>query len=194
MRRNLKGKAAASKKQPGNSSATPTPTEDEQERSIWKLPWANALNFFGPAPGRSTPSPNPSRGPLKSGELLQQEASDLWDKAYNELPSKYKQSLEHDTDSDKSEMLEDLLGLAMEAKRKNIANQWIFKLGGKEVNMREKAEKLVGWIEKFKEVVTIAVQCDPVHAGLPWAGVRFILTACLSLFIPNASASLVVNY
>ena len=45
--------------------------------------------------------------------------------------------------------------------------------------MREKAVKLVGWIEKFKEVVNIAVQYDPVHAALPWAGVRFILTACL---------------
>ena len=223
MRRSLKGKAAASKKQSGNSSATPTPTEDEQERSIWKLPWGNARNIFGPTPGRSTPSPsltqndsttsiyttntppvttpvhkshkerdaegnsttatppnNPSSGPLKLGELLLQEASDLWTKAYNDLPSECKQDLEDlgNTDSGKPEILETLLELAMEAKRKNIASQWTFKWGDKNINVREKAEKLVGWIEKFKEVVNIAVQYDPVHAALPWAGVRFILTAC----------------
>jgi len=63
----------------------------------------------------------------------------------------------------------------MEAKVENIANQWKLKWGGKEINVREKAEKLVGWITKFKEAVDVAVQFDPVHAALPWAGIRFIL-------------------
>lgn len=31
------------------------------------------------------------------------------------------------------------------------------------------------WIDHFKEVVDVAVQYDPVHAALPWAGVRFLL-------------------
>ena len=44
--------------------------------------------------------------------------------------------------------------------------------------MRETASRLVGWITKFKEIGDIAVQYDPVHAALPWAGVRFILLVC----------------
>ena len=138
------------------------------------------------AEGNSNPAAattnSSSTGPLKLGELLQQEASDLWTKAYNDLPIEYKQELEcvGNTDGGKPEKLEALLELAMEAKRKNVESQWKLKWGGKEINVREKAEKLVGWIEKFKEVVNIAVQYDPVHATLPWAGVRFILIACLS--------------
>ena len=72
----------------------------------------------------------------------------------------------------------------MEAKRENIAGQWKLQLGGTEINVREKVEKLVGWITKFKEVVDIAVQYDPVHAALPWAGVRSILIVCLPHLIP----------
>ena len=239
MPKNSKGKAkAAAPKQ--QISATPTPIENEQERSIRNLPWGNVVSFFGrydtrrstnapiptspvnvtrsditsnpPVPpepkshekrdaegSRTTAkAPNdPNSGPLKLGELLQQEASDVWIKAFNDLPSEYKQGLEYNTDCDKSEKLEALLELAMKAKRKNLASQWTFKWGGKEINVREKAEKLVGWIEKFKEVVNIAVQCDPVHAGLPWAGVTFILTACPSQFTKAYSKSLctpVVNY
>jgi len=129
---------------------------------------------------------NPSSGPLKLGELLRQETNDLWTKAYNELPVEYIQDLEsmgntENTDSDKPEKLEALTKLlekAMEEKKDKIANQWEVKWRGKKINVREKAEKLVGWITKFKEVGDIAVQYDPVHAALPWAGVRFILIAC----------------
>jgi len=126
---------------------------------------------------------SPSRGLLRLNEALQQEASDLWAKAYNKLPIECKQDLEHvdntySSEPEKLEALKQLLEHAMEAKGKNIASQWKLKWGGKEVNVREKAERLVGWITRFKEVVDIAVQYDPVHAALPWAGVRLILNAC----------------
>jgi len=35
--------------------------------------------------------------------------------------------------------------------------------------------KIVKWIDIFKQVGDAAVQYDPVHAALPWAGVRFLL-------------------
>jgi hypothetical protein len=38
--------------------------------------------------------------------------------------------------------------------------------------------KLVKWIDLFKQVGDVAVQYDPVHAVLPWAGVRFLLQVC----------------
>jgi ankyrin repeat domain-containing protein 50 len=41
--------------------------------------------------------------------------------------------------------------------------------------MRDVAEKVIVWINKFKEIGDIAVSSDPVHAALPWAGVRFLL-------------------
>ena len=56
-----------------------------------------------------------------------------------------------------------------------MARGMMFKWGEKEIDMQGTADRLVGWITKFKEIGDIAVQYDPVHAALPWAGVRFIL-------------------
>lgn len=36
-------------------------------------------------------------------------------------------------------------------------------------------DKVVNWIDIFKQIGDVAVQNDPVHAALPLAGVRFIL-------------------
>lgn len=41
--------------------------------------------------------------------------------------------------------------------------------------MQGTADRLVGWIMKFKELGDIAIQYDPVHTAVPWAGVRLIL-------------------
>ena len=36
-------------------------------------------------------------------------------------------------------------------------------------------DKIAGYINKFKETADVVVQYDPVHAALPWAGVRLLL-------------------
>ena len=171
----------------------PSPANFTQNSTITSMHTANALEVplvhisheeldVGDNDTAAAAPNNPRKG---LHELLQLDAGTLWIKAYNELPTEYKQDLEcvNNTDSDKPEKLEvlkQLLEHAMEARRTNIASQWKLKWGDKEINVREKAEKLVGWIVKFKEVVDVAVQYDPVHAALPWAGVRFILTVCPS--------------
>jgi len=56
-----------------------------------------------------------------------------------------------------------------------MANRLRLKWGGREIDVQERAGRLVSWLAKFREVGDIAMQYDPVHAALPWAGVRFIL-------------------
>jgi hypothetical protein len=63
-----------------------------------------------------------------------------------------------------------------------------FKFGGKTFVVRDLADKILSWVEKFKEIGDIAVQYDPGHAALPWAGVRLILQACLP-FIERQAGS-----
>ena len=41
--------------------------------------------------------------------------------------------------------------------------------------MRDIFEKIIVWVDKFKALGDVAVQYDPAHASLPWAGVRFLL-------------------
>ncbi|MCJ1397809.1 hypothetical protein MMC11_001005 [Xylographa trunciseda] len=47
--------------------------------------------------------------------------------------------------------------------------------GGRRILLRDVTEKIIIWIQKFKEIGDIAINFDPVHAALPWAGVRFLL-------------------
>jgi len=56
-----------------------------------------------------------------------------------------------------------------------LKGRWKLKKGNKEVIIRDQLEKVVLWVEIFKEVGDNAIQCDPAHAALPWAGVRFFL-------------------
>lgn len=57
-----------------------------------------------------------------------------------------------------------------------LKRRWkITKPNGDAIIVRNVVEKIVKWINKFKEVGDVAVQYDPSHASLPWAGVRFLL-------------------
>jgi hypothetical protein len=39
---------------------------------------------------------------------------------------------------------------------------------------------MLSFIDKFKEAGDVAVSFDPVHAALPWAGIRFVLQVGLT--------------
>ncbi|KAI5813147.1 hypothetical protein BZA77DRAFT_346624 [Pyronema omphalodes] len=43
-----------------------------------------------------------------------------------------------------------------------------------------KIDKLLNWIDKFKEIGDIVVQYDPAHAALPWAAFRLLLNICVA--------------
>jgi hypothetical protein len=53
--------------------------------------------------------------------------------------------------------------------------RWRFELHGRKIIMRDVVHKVVKWLDLFKQVGDVAVQYDPGHAALPWAGVRFML-------------------
>lgn len=46
---------------------------------------------------------------------------------------------------------------------------------GRPVILREEADKVIVWLDRFKAVGDIAMNADPIHAGLPWAGIRLLL-------------------
>ncbi|KAJ9292711.1 hypothetical protein DTO271G3_8525 [Paecilomyces variotii] len=58
--------------------------------------------------------------------------------------------------------------------------QWTFELNGRTISLREQAEKVIQWLDKIKAVGDVAVNVDPIHAGLPWAGIRILLIAVTS--------------
>lgn len=67
---------------------------------------------------------------------------------------------------DKLPLLEQVLAETRGAQDICLQKQW---------KCRPVADKLVGWVEKFISIGNVVVSYDPVHAALPWAGVRILL-------------------
>jgi hypothetical protein len=51
-------------------------------------------------------------------------------------------------------------------------NRWWFRFCDDDIILRNKAAKVLAWLDKFKQVGNVAVNFDPQHAALPWAGMR----------------------
>jgi len=99
----------------------------------------------------------------------------LWAKAVEALSDSDKQHIDFSR-LDKRAVLNDLLNVVEEKKRRCTEQSWKYKKkDGEVVILRDSLEKVIKWVNKFKEVGDEAVQYDPSHAALPWAGVRLVL-------------------
>ncbi|KAG9564180.1 hypothetical protein KCU71_g6183, partial [Aureobasidium melanogenum] len=100
---------------------------------------------------------------------------DYWKLAYDSLEPNIKGTI----DSSMTQTTDVVAAALKAAKKKHelcLKKRWKVKnLHGEAIVVRDVVEKVVKWITKFKEIGDIAVQYDPVHASLPWAGVRFLL-------------------
>ena len=50
---------------------------------------------------------------------------------------------------------------------------------GRQVYLFDQVNKVVQLLDKFKAVGDVVANVDPVHVGLPWAGIRAILEVCI---------------
>ncbi|KAJ5370546.1 uncharacterized protein N7496_006638 [Penicillium cataractarum] len=104
-----------------------------------------------------------------------QKSQSLWDHAVNTVPET-EISLVNFQNPEKRGILEDVLVLAQQRREECLRKRWrIRRKNGTIIILRDVFEKMIVWINKFKEVGDIAVQYDPTHASLPWAGIRMIL-------------------
>ncbi len=99
---------------------------------------------------------------------------DLWEVAFAILAVEDRQSLDF---GKPSQRIIDEVFVAVEDKRRIcMQKRWRYKKSSGEVLiLRDIFEKIVTWVNKFKEVGDAAVQYDPAHAALPWAALRFFL-------------------
>lgn len=110
---------------------------------------------------------------------MSSDSSDLWAAALNTLSEVDRKLVAFDGQQ-RLDVLSDLGQLVGSAKEDSINKRWRFHRpgSGQTVILRDLFSKIVVWIERFKDIGDIVVQYDPVHAALPWAGVRFLLEVC----------------
>lgn len=116
-----------------------------------------------------------------------QTSNDLWQKALDSLDKELKTNLSF-PQSFKHDVLKKALKSAEEKRDLCLRKRWTFERRGKVVILRDVVEKIIRWLEHFRAVGDAAVQYDPGHAALPWAGVRFLLSVGGSDQIQNHGA------
>jgi hypothetical protein len=115
------------------------------------------------------------------------QSADLWEKAYTQLSQnpkhkdllvKYEAILE---ESSPPQVSSDSFPRKMETSVQRQVDvmkkkQWTLQWNQKPIVIREQAERIVKFIQTFSSLGTAIAQIDPVHIGIPWAGVCAILT------------------
>ena len=115
---------------------------------------------------------------------------DLWKEAFERLRSRdmklvqryegvMAKAIVDQADGDTQTIIQSVL----RSQRANILRkQWRFHLGGKSIVVNTQIDRIIKIVKAFRDVGTIASNADPVHAGLPWAGVCMLLTVSLLVF------------
>jgi hypothetical protein len=78
------------------------------------------------------------------------------------------------------EAIDSTLGAADTKLQQCVNNKWEVKVGNKIIPLRDKADKVIVFIHKFKDLGTVLASLGRVHAGLPWAAVCALLEIAIA--------------
>ncbi|KAH0536560.1 hypothetical protein FGG08_006568 [Glutinoglossum americanum] len=109
----------------------------------------------------------------------------LWDIAVQKLNPEDRQHIDFDCPpgSKKLLVLDQLRSAAEEKKNLCLAKRWKYsKKNGETIVLRDVIDKIISWLDKFIRIGDCAVQYDPIHAALPWAGVRVLLQVEFTIY------------
>lgn len=109
---------------------------------------------------------------------LDSSSKSLWDIAVQKLSPEDRQHIDFNCPKapQKLLVLDQLRCAAEEKKNLCLAKRWKYsKKNGETIILRDVIDKIITWIDKFIRIGDCAVQYDPIHAALPWAGVRLLL-------------------
>ncbi|KAJ5395554.1 uncharacterized protein N7487_009857 [Penicillium crustosum] len=102
----------------------------------------------------------------------------LWAEAYSRLSNKEQEVIARSLTADRGDivLIPEILLRDVRVKREICDKKsWTFRCGDRTVQLRDTAGKVLDWLDKFKAAGDIASNVDPLHAGVPWAGIRFLI-------------------
>lgn len=106
--------------------------------------------------------------------IVQNPEPSLWEQAFKKLSERDRKTL-----SFPGTAQQDTLERILEATRKSrdVCREKgaKFTLAGRVIIVRDVADKIIAWVDKFKAIGDIIAQYDAGNAALPWAAVRFLL-------------------
>ena len=132
--------------------------------------------------GRSSPTPpttsalapTPHQLTLSEPQIDQQ----FWDEVLELLAPQHRPPIREYTCGgvhDVASTLDGVYAAAADKKRQCEARRWTYTFRGKTIRLSDAVDSITSFLDRFKAVGDVAVNADPIHAGLPWAGIRLIL-------------------
>lgn len=112
---------------------------------------------------------------LTGGQSHGKPVKNLWSVALDRLSMEDRAAISGIGSDLKLDILQHLYKAAEKKRNDCEARGWKIEFNGQQIILREVAAKIIFWIDKFKQIGDMAVNFDPVHASLPWAGIRFFL-------------------
>ena len=168
-----KWKADASKSTPKTptSQTYPLRTAQEWENSANSVV-VTAIRIREDTPKELEGLPNPGR-------------VDLWGLAHKQLLAEneplvrdYEEVLKtagNVSDNLAADIQEQVQAVLVLKRKQILQKQWRLQWGNQSIKVRTQIDRIVKIIGAFKEAGSVATNVDPLHAGLPWAGICFLL-------------------
>jgi hypothetical protein len=101
---------------------------------------------------------------------------ELWPQALSRLTPADRDQLQSLAPRNHIDVLSELLSLTKISHQESLRKRWKYvRKNGEVVIIRDLFAKIAKWLDIFKQIGDQAVQYDPTHAALPWAGIRFVL-------------------
>lgn len=168
LRRHLPSRPRSSQPSPSPASASSTSVAGTPQTASILLPGPSSTS--GQVATVATPPP-PELGKITLDRVL----DELTDEQRKTIRGNSCQNA-----TDLSNTLDDALVNAQHQKQLCVNRRWTLSIGSHAISSKEKADKVVALIDKFKAIGSAAAGADPIHAGLPWAGVCLILQFAVS--------------
>ena len=106
----------------------------------------------------------------------------LWQEALRSLEGlpEHRILLENCVGEDVRQITSSIEKIVDRIKEGRKGKEWKIPFLGNVIVMKDIVMKMLRWVHKFRAIGDIAIQHDPVHAALPWAAFRFLLTVNMS--------------
>lgn len=104
--------------------------------------------------------------------------SSLLDEVLDQLSKEQREAIYGDCTQKPSGILQTLdsaLQHAEQKKQQCVNKRWTLRIGNRAISSKEKADRIIELLNTFKSVGSTIAGVDPIHVGLPWAGVCLML-------------------
>ena len=111
-----------------------------------------------------------------SGPKTSLSPNSIFDQAVKRLQNRDQDIFkQHSSTNNINIVLADVYKLAKEKQRTCENKRWKFSYGKHRVVLRDVAEKVTSRLGRLTQIGDIIANVDPLHVGLPWAGIRLLL-------------------